>query len=47
MGYQGIKNTIKAARGEEIPKRIDTGTFLVLPENVDKFIEDNKLSVFM
>jgi ribose transport system substrate-binding protein len=47
MGYQGIKSTIKAARGEDIPKRIDTGTFLVLPENVDKFIEDNKLSVFM
>jgi ribose transport system substrate-binding protein len=47
MGYQGIINTIKAAEGEEIPKRIDTGTFLVLPENVDKFIEDNKLSVFM
>ena len=47
MGYQGIKNTIKAARGEKLPKRIDTGTFMVLPENVDKFIEDNKLSVFM
>ena len=47
MGYQGIINTIKAAEGAEIPKRIDTGTFLVLPENVDQFIEENKLSVFM
>jgi ribose transport system substrate-binding protein len=47
MGYDGIKIAIAAAKGEDVEERVDTGAFLVLPENVEKFIEDNKLGVFM
>jgi ribose transport system substrate-binding protein len=47
MGFQGIQAVIKAVKGEKIPERIDTGTFLVLPGNVEKFIVDNKLGAFM
>ncbi len=46
-GYQGIKTLIKAVKKEKVPSRVDTGTFLVLPSNVDKFVSDNKLGVFM
>lgn len=31
MGYQGIKAAAAAARGEDVPLRIDTGFFLVTP----------------
>jgi ribose transport system substrate-binding protein len=31
MGYQGLKAAAAAARGEDVPARIDTGFFLVTP----------------
>jgi ribose transport system substrate-binding protein len=31
MGYQGVKIAAAAARGEDVPQRIDTGFFLVTP----------------
>jgi ribose transport system substrate-binding protein len=47
MGYQGIEAAIAAANGEEVEARIDTGAFLVVPDNVEAFIEDNRLGAFM
>lgn len=47
MGYLGIKTAIAAARGEEVEPWIDTGTTMVTPDNVEQFIEENKLGVFM
>lgn len=47
MGYQGIEIAIAAANGEEVDSRIDTGAFLVLPDNVEQFITDNRLGAFM
>lgn len=47
QGYKGIEAAIAAARGEPVEPRIDTGHFVVLPENVDQFIVDNKLDQFM
>lgn len=35
MGYLGVKTAIKVVKGEEAPKRIDTGAILVTPENID------------
>ncbi len=36
MGYDGVRMAIKAIRGEEIPKRIDTGVMIVTPENFNE-----------
>jgi len=47
IGYKGIETAIKAAKGEEVEPRIDTGTMVVTPENVDQFISDNGLSDYM
>ena len=47
IGYVGIETAIKAARGETVDKRIDTGTMIVTPDNVDSFITDNGLEEFM
>lgn len=44
IGYQGIEAAIKAAMGEEVAKRIDTGTMIVTPANVDQFMADNHLT---
>ncbi len=46
-GYQGIKAAIEAAQGKKVLERIDTGNTLVTPDNIEKFIKDNKLDVFM
>jgi ABC-type sugar transport system substrate-binding protein len=45
IGYKGIEAAVKAAKGEPVEKRIDTGTMIVTPENVDAFIEDNHLTI--
>lgn len=47
QGYEGVKAAIAAAKGEAIPRRIDTGHQLVTAENVERFIEENKLAQFM
>lgn len=47
QGYKGIETAIAAARGETVEGRIDTGHFVVTPENVEQFIVDNKLDQFM
>jgi len=46
-GYDGIMAAIKAARGEHVASRIDTGNSLVTPANVKQFIADNHLERFM
>jgi ribose transport system substrate-binding protein len=47
QGYEGVKTAIAAAKGEQVPARIDTGHQLVTAENLDRFIADNKLADFM
>jgi len=34
MGHDGVVTVVKHLRGEEVPKRIDTGVTLVTPENL-------------
>ena len=47
IGATGVETAIKAAKGEKVSKRIDTGSFLVLPTNVDKFAKDSGVAQFM
>lgn len=47
IGYKGIEASIKAAMGEEVESRIDTGTTIVTPETAQQFIDDNGLADFM
>jgi ribose transport system substrate-binding protein len=47
IGHDGIATAIKAARGESVPKRIDTGHAVVTPDNVKQFVADNHLEKFM
>lgn len=47
IGYQGIEAAIKAAKGEDVEARIDTGTMIVTPDNAQQFIDDNGLADFM
>lgn len=42
-GYDGVTAAIKAAKGEPVEKRIDTGHALVTPDNLKKFMADNHL----
>lgn len=35
MGYEGLKAVVKVIRGQEVPKRIDTGVKLVTRENLE------------
>ncbi len=35
MGYEGVKTAVDAIRGEDVPKRIDTGVVLVTLENMN------------
>ncbi len=35
MGYDGVKTVVAHVRGQEVPKRIDTGVVLITPENLD------------
>ena len=34
MGYEGVKAAVKSLRGEKIPKRIDTGVYVVTKSNI-------------
>lgn len=36
MGYEGVKAAIKVLAGEVVPKRIDTGVYIVTRENLDQ-----------
>ena len=47
IGATGVETAIKAAKGEKVPARIDTGSFLVLPSNVDAFAKDSGVAQFM
>jgi len=47
IGHDGIATAIKAARGEAVAERIDTGHAVVTPDNVKQFIVDNHLEKFM
>jgi ribose transport system substrate-binding protein len=47
IGRVGVETAIAAARGETVEARIDTGSFLVLPENVDQFAQESGVGQFM
>jgi len=34
IGYKGVEAAVKAAKGEQVEKRIDTGTYVITKENV-------------
>ncbi len=36
MGYEGVKAAMKAIKGEAVPKRIDTGVYVVTKENLNQ-----------
>jgi ribose transport system substrate-binding protein len=36
IGYLGVKTLVGHIRGEQVPRRIDTGSVLVTMENIDK-----------
>jgi ribose transport system substrate-binding protein len=36
MGYEGVRTMVRRLRGEQVDKRIDTGAFMVTPENMDQ-----------
>jgi len=36
MGYLGVKTMVRYLRGEKVPKRIDTGSMVATPENMDE-----------
>lgn len=35
IGYQGVKAVLDHIKGQDVPKRIDTGVTVVTPENID------------
>jgi len=47
IGQVGVETAIAAAKGQKVSARIDTGSFLVLPSNVDKFAKDSGVGQFM
>jgi len=47
MGYQGIQTAIQAAQGQSVDVRVDTGHEVVTPDNVEQFIVDNGLAIFL
>ena len=47
IGQVGVETAIAAAKGQKVPERIDTGSFLVLPSNVDQFAKDSGVAQFM
>ena len=36
MGYESVKAVVNHLHGQEAPKRIDTGVYLITPENMDE-----------
>jgi ribose transport system substrate-binding protein len=47
IGQVGVETAIAAAEGKTVDARIDTGSFLVLPSNVDQFAKDSGVGQFM
>jgi ribose transport system substrate-binding protein len=47
IGAVGVETAIAAGNGKKVQARIDTGSFLVLPSNVDKFAKDSGVGQFM
>lgn len=47
IGQLGVETAIAAAKHQKVEARIDTGAFLVLPSNVDKFAKDSGVIRFM
>lgn len=47
IGQIGVETAIAAAKKQKVDARIDTGAFLVLPSNVDKFAKDSGVVQFM
>lgn len=47
IGAVGVETAIAAAKKQKVEARIDTGAFLVLPSNVDKFAKDSGVAQFM
>ncbi len=47
IGQVGVETAIAAAEGKKVDARIDTGSFLVLPSNVDQFAKDSGVAQFM
>ncbi|WP_293661709.1 sugar ABC transporter substrate-binding protein [Rhodoferax sp. OV413] len=47
IGQVGVETAIAAAEGKNVDARIDTGSFLVLPSNVDQFAKDSGVAQFM
>lgn len=47
IGQVGVETAIAAAKGQKVAARIDTGSFLVLPSNVDQFAKDSGVAQFM
>jgi ABC-type sugar transport system substrate-binding protein len=45
IGYESISAAIKLAKGETVSARIDTGSFVVTPENLEKFAADNNITI--
>jgi ribose transport system substrate-binding protein len=44
IGYLGVKNLVEHIRGQQVPKRIDTGSTLVTMENIEKLEIDKLLN---
>jgi ribose transport system substrate-binding protein len=42
-----VETAVAAAKKQKVEARIDTGAFLVLPSNVDKFAKDSGVAQFM
>ena len=47
IGQVGVETAIAAAAGKKVEARIDTGSYLVLPTNVDQFAKDSGVAQFM
>ncbi len=47
IGQVGVETAVAAARGQTVPERIDTGSFLVLPANLEQFARDSGVIQFM
>lgn len=47
MAQTGVETAIKAAKGEPVDARIDTGSFLVLPSNLDQHARESGMVRFM
>ncbi len=43
MGAMAVENAVKAAKGEAIDERIDTGATLITKENVEQYKKDNNI----